>query len=51
MPIKPINPIAKMMLTNRRRKQFVKPKKVKGSYERNKEKRLLEKGEKNTEEK
>ena len=39
MIIKPINPIAKMMLTNRRRKQFVKPKKGKGSYERNKEKR------------
>ena len=41
--IKPINPIAKMMLTNRRRKQFVKPKKGKGSYERTSDKKIEKK--------
>ena len=32
--IKQVNPIAKAMLTNRKSKQVVKPKKGKGSYER-----------------
>lgn len=36
MPIKPINPVAKYMAQNRRRMQVVKPKKGKGSYDRNK---------------
>lgn len=37
--IKQVNPIAKAMLTNRKSKQVVKPKKGKGSYDRQKDKR------------
>jgi stalled ribosome alternative rescue factor ArfA len=41
MRIKPINPVAKAIAQNRRRTatQVSKPKKGKGSYNRNKEKR------------
>ena len=34
--MKPINPVAKAMLTLRKPKQVVKPKKGKGSYDRKK---------------
>ena len=37
--MKPINPVAKAMLMLRKPKQVVKPKKGKGSYDREKEKR------------
>ena len=36
-----INPIAKILFTNRRRKQIVPSKKGKGSYNRAKEKRYV----------
>ena len=38
--IKSINPVARAMLKERKPKQVVKPKKGKGSYDRNKSKAL-----------
>ena len=38
--IKSINPVARAMLKERRPKQVVKPKKGKGSYDRNRRKAL-----------
>lgn len=40
--VKKVNPIAKAMAYNRKRKQIVKPKKGKGSYGRQEDKKILE---------
>jgi stalled ribosome alternative rescue factor ArfA len=42
MKIPRVNPVAKAMALNRRRKQIVPPKKGKGSYDKNKDKRSLQ---------
>ena len=46
MYIKKVNPVAKALMTNRRRQQVVKSKKGKGSYERGSSKKDIERQQK-----
>jgi len=46
MYIRKINPVAKALMTNRRRQQIVKSKKGKGSYERSNSKKDIERQQK-----